>query len=108
MTIVSSFESNESLHFIEKYWALVNRKVFENGRPKNIPKLKERLIEVFEDINLNHKDLIKKSHANFVVIVFWFLLLPLANCRKKKYKDIFNNNFKKVQKIFSQMLKKTN
>ena len=70
MIIVSSLELNESLHFIEKFLALVNRKVFENGRPKNIPQLKEKLIEVFAEINLNHKDLIKKSHANFVVIFF--------------------------------------
>ena len=51
------------------YWFFnyVERKVFENGRPQTIPKLKEKLKAVFADINENHKDMIKKAYRNFVV-----------------------------------------
>ena len=45
----------------------IERLVFENGRPYTIPELKAKLVQIFADINQNHKDILWKAHKNFKV-----------------------------------------
>ena len=48
----------------------VERLVFENGRPHTLAELRAKLIQIFADINENHKDLLWKAHKNFKVRIW--------------------------------------
>ena len=45
----------------------IERLVFENLRPNTIAELKAKLVQIFADINENHKDILWKSLKNFKV-----------------------------------------
>ena len=45
----------------------IERLVFENGRPHTQAELRAKLVQIFADINANHKDLLWKAHKNFKV-----------------------------------------
>ena len=53
------------------YWffSYVERKCFTNGWPESREELIQKLFDVFEDINQNHKDIIKKAWGNFEVLL---------------------------------------